>query len=74
MVPRARGKTDEREGGEGEGEEREEEEEEEEEVGFGGVRLGGADEREDGVRALMRAIRKEEKNGRSAEKVSPVVG
>ncbi|CAM9882402.1 unnamed protein product, partial [Laminaria digitata] len=63
VVPSARGRNDEREGEEGE------QEEEEEEVGFGGLRLGGADEREDGVRALMRAIRKEEKNGRSAEKV-----
>lgn len=62
MVPSARGRPDELEG--------DEEEEVEEEAGFGSVRLGGADEREDGVRALMRAIRKEEKSGRSAEKVS----
>ena len=70
VVGPATGRGDERGGGGEEKEGEEEEEEDEEEVGFGGLRLGGADDREDGVKALMRAIRKEEKNGRSADKVS----
>lgn len=51
-------------------EEEEEEQEEDEEGRSGGARFGGGGvERDGGVRELTKAIRKEERTGKSAEKV-----